>query len=279
MNKIKVGIVGHRGNIGGSLVEILSRHPFAEIVCADIRIKGKFDDLAETEFVFLALPDGESRNYLPLLNGKMVIDHSLDHRNLWTYGLPEIFRDDVRGMRKIAMPGCWATSIILGLYPLRGIIKSVKVSGVSGISGTRKKEVSKEDNVRGYKTGKVHEQIPEIERAIDFGDLIFVPAVTENTFRGLVSTIFVQTDSCFGNVALSYAEAYAGSPFVRIIKEMDDIQTRNVIRTNYCDIKVMQFGKDIVIISALDNLGKGGAGQAVQNFNLMCGFPETTGLI
>ena len=95
----------------------------------------------------------------------------------------------------------------------------------------------------------------------------------------MISTIFVQTNLCLGKVILDYAEAYAESPFVRIIKETDDIQTRNVIRTNYCDIKVLQFEKGIMMISALDNLIKGGAGQAVQNFNLMCGFPETTGLV
>lgn len=279
LKKILVGVIGHRGNIGSTLIEILNRHPFAEVMYTDSRTMGKHDDLAETEFVFLALPDEESGKYLSRLSDQKIIDHSLDHRGLWTYGLSEIFRGEIRGASKVAMPGCWATSITLGLYPLKGRIKWANVSGMSGISGTGEKEVSKEDNIKKYKEGRIHQQIPEIERAIGFSNLIFSPAVIENTFRGLVSTVFVQTGLYSDDFALLYAKAYAECPFVRIVGKGTNIETRRVNNTNYCDIKITPFIGGCLITSALDNLIKGGAGQAVQNFNLMCGFPETTGLI
>ena len=281
MKKIPVGVVGYRGNIGGTLIGILNRHPYAEIMYTDSLTTGKLGNLAETEFVFLALPDGESEEYLSQLRGRKVkaIDHSLDNRGQWIYGLPEIFRDEILGASEVAMPGCWPTAIILGLYPLKGRVKWATVSGISGISGTGEKEVSQKDNIIKYKEGRKHPHIPEIERVVGFNNLIFSPAVDENTFRGLVTTVTALTDFCPDDFTQFYTEAYAGCPFIRIIGEGTNIETRRVNNTNYCDIKITPFTGGCLIISALDNLVKGGAGQAVQNFNLMCGFPETTGLI
>lgn len=281
MKKIRVGVVGYRGNIGGTLIGILNRHPYAEIVYTDSLTTGKLGNLAETEFIFLALPDGESEEYLSQLRGRKVkvIDHSLDNRGQWIYGLPEIFRGEILGASEVAMPGCWPTAIILGLYPLKGRVKWATVSGISGISGTGEKKVSQEDNIIKYKEGRKHPHIPEIERAVGFNNLIFSPAVDENTFRGLVTTVTALTDFCPDDFTQFYTKAYAECPFIRIIGEGTNIETRRVNNTNYCDIKITPFVGGCLITSALDNLVKGGAGQAVQNFNLMCGFEETAGLI
>jgi len=137
MNKIKIGIIGHSGRLGKPLLEILNRHPFAEVIYTKSRSKGVQGKLSEVEFMFLALPHGESENYLAELSSIKTIDLSIDHRNdgSWVYGLPEIFRDKIGKATRVANPGCYATSILIGLFPLRGKIKSVNIASTSGISG------------------------------------------------------------------------------------------------------------------------------------------------
>lgn len=276
LEKIKVGVIGHTGRLGRPLLQILVGHPFAEVVYTESRSKGKHGDLAKAEVVFLALPHGESKKYLPRLDNQKVIDLSIDHRNDtgWIYGLPEIFGAEISEATKVANPGCYATSVLLGLLPLKGKIKQLSISSTSGISGAGM-EVAKNDNFKPYQEGREHPQIGEMERVLEVDNILFVPQRIDTADRGLVSTIFVQCDIPEKLSGL-YKKAYEKCPFVRIKTE---IETKNVIGTNFCDIKILQFGRTIVVISTLDNLIKGGAGQAVQNFNLMFGFPETTGLI
>ena len=276
MKKIKVGIIGYTGRLGKPLMEILSSHPFAEVVYAESRTGGRNGNLSEAEIVFLTLPYGESEKYLPELGSKKIIDLSIDHRENvnWIYGLPEIFGNEIRKATKVANPGCYATSVILGLYPLKGKINGVRISSASGISGAGK-EVSTDDNFLVYLEGRQHPQIREMERVMELENILLVPQRIDTADRGIVSTVFAETDK-LENLFELYNKTYEKCPFIRIRTE---ISTRNVIGTNYCDIEVLQFGKSVVVISALDNLIKGGAGQAVQNFNLMFGFQETTGLI
>lgn len=279
MKKIRVGIIGHTGRLGLPLMQILLNHPFANIVYTESRSEGKHGNLAKAEVVFLALPYGKSKKNLTRLGNRKVIDLSIDHRNVfgWTYGLPEIFGAEISKATRVANPGCYATSVLLGLLPLKGKIKQVSISSMSGISGAGM-EVAKEDNFLVYKEGRKHPQIGEMERVLKVNNILFVPQRIDTADRGIISTIFVQASGGLKNLSKLYAEAYKKCHFVRIIGSETEIETRRVIGSNYCDIKILEFGKSIVIISALDNLIKGGAGQAVQNFNLMCGFPETTGL-
>ncbi|MDO8741334.1 MAG: hypothetical protein Q7J54_07235 [Candidatus Woesearchaeota archaeon] len=237
MTKIKIGIIGHTGKLGKPLAEILSKHPYAEIVYTESRKEGITGSLSDAELVFLALPYGESGNYLPELNGKKLIDLSIDHRldDGWAYGLSELNKDKIKAAQKVANPGCYATSIILALAPIKEKISDVHIASTSGISGAGL-EVQKEDNFKIYKEGNVHPQIVEIEKALGLENSLFVPQRIDTAYKGIVSTIF-------------------------------------------CDIKPCAYGNKVIIISALDNLIKGGAGQAVQNFNLMHGFDETTGLV
>ena len=278
MKKIKVGIIGHTGRLGKPLVEILQKHSAVEIIYMESRKEGHHGTLSEAEVVFLALPYGESANYLTKLNGKRIIDLSVDHRgdDDWIYGLPEIFANKIKNAKKIANPGCYATSILLALYPLKDKIKSIRVSSTSGMSGAGIKQ-RKEENFLVYEEGNQHPQINEILRVIGVKDnILFVPQRIDSTERGIVSTVFVSTNKRISNVQNLYKKAYKDCQFIRIC---DNIETKRVIGTNFCDIKIMEFQNDILIISALDNILKGGAGQAVQNFNLMFDIDESLGLI
>lgn len=277
---VNVGVIGHTGRLGKPLVEMLEGHPYFKIGYTESRKEGATGNLAEVELVFLALPKGESEPYLATVRDKRVIDLSVDHRATegWAYGLSELNAEEIASAQYVANPGCYATSVILGLAPLKGKIMHVQVASTSGISGaglSRKDE----DNFLTYDEGMVHGHIPEMERAFGLDDLLFVPQRIDVAERGIVSTIFAfyfdGTRADVENVRQRYETFYAGQPFVHIT---DSIETRNVNGTNRCDIKVVPCGENVVVISALDNLIKGGAGQAVQNANIMYGFDQTTGL-
>jgi N-acetyl-gamma-glutamyl-phosphate reductase len=274
---IKVGVAGHTGRLGKPLMELLGNHPHAKIVYTESRREGKTGSIYDPDMLFLALPHGESRQYVPPRDGLKVIDLSVDHRGSpdWIYGLPGLNGNKIKDASQIANPGCYATSIILGLTPLREKVHDVQIASTSGISGAGM-EVVEDDNFLVYKEGRQHQQIPEIENALGLQDILFAPQKIDNTDRGIISTIFAGYE---GNEDLHrlYEEFYRPAPFVRI-KNEGNIETRNVIGTNYCDIKVSRYGDRIMVVSALDNIMKGGSGQAVQNFNLMYGFDEKTGL-
>jgi N-acetyl-gamma-glutamyl-phosphate reductase len=276
MKKIKVGIIGHTGRLGKPLLEMFKKHPFAEVAYTESRSEGAQGSLAEAETVFLALPYGESKKYLPKLSEKRVIDLSIDHRNdkTWVYGLPEIFGRKIKAAKLVANPGCYATSILLGLFPIKNKIKSVYIASTSGVSGAGI-AVSKNDNFLVYKEGRQHPQLKEIGKMIGLDEILFVPQRIDTAERGIISTMFVQIDNTKG-LSEIFAKTYAKHPFIRIKRE---IETKNVVGTNFCDIKILEFGKNVVVVTALDNLIKGGSGQAIQNFNLMYGFEKTMGLL
>ncbi|HLD37404.1 MAG TPA: hypothetical protein VJA86_02355 [Candidatus Nanoarchaeia archaeon] len=273
---VKVGVIGHTGRLGKPLVEILSKHPYAEISYTESRKEGICGNLSNIELVFLALPEGESDAHLPKLDGKKIIDLSSDHRcsDGWVYGLPELNKEKISQAQYLTNPGCYATSIILGLAPLKGKVHNVCVSSTSGISGAGM-QVQEKDDFIVYKEGRQHKHILEIERILGLEGILFVPQRINVADRGIISTIF-------GNYAGSkdltelYHEFYKSMPFVRL---KESIKTKDVNETNFCDIKISNYEDRIIVISALDNLIKGGSGQAVQNFNLMYGFDETIGIL
>jgi len=274
---IPFGIIGHTGRLGEPLYSLLTtNHPEAKIVYTQSRGMGENGNFDDAKFMFLALPKGESKNYMEKCKGKRVIDLSEDYRGApgWVYGLPELNMDEIRTAQRVANPGCYATSIIMALAPIATAISNVCISSTSGISGAGLK-VESVDNFRVYKEGKIHQHIPEIERALGLQGILFVPQCIHTADRGIVSTIFSDYNGP-KNLNEIFSEFYQDKPFIRI---KEGIETKNVNRTNYCDIKPMLQDGKILIISALDNTIKGGSGQAVQNFNIMNGFPETLGLI
>jgi N-acetyl-gamma-glutamyl-phosphate reductase len=271
----------------------------------------------EADICFLALPHGEAMEIAPLLldQGKIVIDLGGDHRlkdralfekfykkqqtsgailDEAVYGLPEWNSDAIRASRFVANPGCYATSAILALAPVlaEGMIEpdSIIIDSMSGVSGAGRKAAIEysfsevNENVRAYRIGD-HQHIPEIETVLgeiaeEEVKITFTPHLIPIT-RGIYSTTYAQLSGSFSesDVKSAFQKHYADKPFVRLTSSIPEV--RRVTNTNYIDIytQVLPERNQVIIISTLDNLVKGAAGQAVQNMNLVCGFPETEGLL
>jgi N-acetyl-gamma-glutamyl-phosphate reductase len=209
------------------------------------------------------------------------------------YGSPELHRDEIRSAELVANPGCYATSIILALKPLiaaewvdldRGVVCDAK----SGVSGAGKAPTPKThymyaaDNLSAYgvfahrHTGELLEQL-----GVDRSRIIFTPHLLPIP-RGILTTSYVSFKDRHGaeEVAGLYRSFYASSPLVRLFGPDNLPQIQYSVRTNYCDIgfQLDSDGRRCVIVSCLDNLLKGAAGQAIENLNLMCGWGEAEGL-
>jgi N-acetyl-gamma-glutamyl-phosphate reductase len=198
----------------------------------------------------------------------------------WSYGLPEIVAPTGR---LIANPGCYATAVLLALAPLRDAIEreSVVVDAKSGISGAGRlpKPTSHAafvlDNVSAYRIGR-HQHVPEIAQVLGF-PVCFVPHLMPIK-RGLIATCYVR--ALEPDLRERLEEAYADSHLVTVLPEDVEPELARVQGTDAAELAVYEDGPTgrTVIICALDNLGKGAAGQAVQNANLVFGYPETAGL-
>ena len=211
------------------------------------------------------------------------------------YGLTEFHREEIRRARLVANPGCYATSILLGCLPLfkAGLVEDGRflVDAKSGLSGAgRKAEWSllfteMSENLRAYKVNE-HPHMPEVLQELEQATgarprMGFVPQVIPAT-RGLISMIYVTARAPADAVGAAYRACYPEdqAPFVRIRPGVLP-QLRDVVGTNYCDVGFVPDASlgTLIVASALDNLTKGAAGQAIQNFNVMHGFPETAGLL
>ncbi len=276
MHKVRVGLVGSTGMSGGVAKELLQKHPLVDLIyCSSSKVSD--GQLKDAEIMFLATPNDVSRERVPCLLGehKRIIDFSRAFRlsGNAVYGLPEKNRDRIRAAKLVSNPGCYATSIILGLLPIKGLVEGIKVVSVSGISGAGRNAIV-DGGLRAYKVGWEHDHIGEMEHELGLTGMAFTPIVAECLERGIVSTINLTLKADF-SVHYALETHYSHETFVRI---KDDVGTKASLGTNYCDISVTQKGREAVIISALDNLMKGAAGQAVQNMNIMCGFDESAGL-
>jgi len=276
------------------------------------------DDVAGlADIVFLALPHGVSMKVAPvfLKAGKKVIDLSADFRlrdvaayEQWygrhtapdvikesVYGIPELYRDDVVTARLVANPGCYPTSVILGLAPLLRADwienTSIIVDAKSGVSGAgREPQVGTlfcevDEGFKAYKVGQ-HRHTPEMEQEISLlaghdVRISFTPHLLPLS-RGILSTIYatLQKDVTTAELIDLYRTFYEGKNFVRVYKAGNLPNISSVRGSNYCDIglTIDKRTKRVIIISTIDNLIKGASGQAIQNMNLMCGLNEDTGL-
>ena len=270
--KYSVSIIGASGYSGAELTRLLLKHPQVELrelyafsqagnsaselypALSCDKIYKPYGGETESDIYFLALPHGEALQLVPALlqAGKTVIDLSGDFRlksvaeheqfykqtkspdAVMTYGMPELYHDDIRAARAISNPGCFATSIILGVAPLflgnerwkkALAINCTSTSGISGAGRSGKTELS------------------------------------------------------FSEMSENIREFYRNAPFVRVRDTMTEV--KHVYRTNYCDIHIAHAtaSGSVVIVTAIDNLLKGAAGQAVQNMNIMLGIDETSGLL
>jgi N-acetyl-gamma-glutamyl-phosphate reductase len=277
-----------------------------------VRVAGKAD------LIFTALPHKAAMEVVPtfLKLGKHVIDLSADYRlsdpevyGAWyephlnpanlkkaVYGLPEVRRAKIKDARLVANPGCYPTSIILALAPLlkKGLINTGDIiadsaSGVTGAGRSAKVDslyCEVNEGFRAYGVGGVHRHTPEIEQELSLlaGEplvITFTPHLVPMD-RGILSTLYTTpikptTTEKLGRL---YEEFYKGEPFVRILSQGSLPNTAFVRGSNFCDIAplVDQRTGRVIIVSAIDNLVKGASGQAVQNMNIVCGFPESMGL-
>jgi N-acetyl-gamma-glutamyl-phosphate reductase len=210
------------------------------------------------------------------------------------YGLPELYADALPVARLVANPGCYSTSVILGLRPLveagwinmsRGIVCDCK-SGVSGAGKEPKREthfVEVNENFRAYGVFN-HRHTPEIAEhtGLALRDFIFTTHLLP-VERGILSSLYVSLADSRGasEIEALYRKFYASRPMVRILPAGQLPELQHVTHTNFCDIgfALDESGERLVVVSCLDNLGKGAAGQAIQNMNGMWGFPETAGLL
>ncbi len=295
---------------------IASVHPSLygriDLACQDL---GPLAVAARADYVFSCLPHGVTATLVPqmLRAGLRVIDFSADYRldstaayEEWygekhadpqrlgatIYGLPEWFREKIRDADLVANPGCYPTSAILALAPLlaAGLIEpaGIIVDSKSGVSGAgRSPKLTTlfpecNESLSAYNVGR-HRHTPEIEQILTRASghatqVIFTPHLVPMD-RGILSTCYAQPRAPISEEKLFDAlrSRYASEPFVRVVDHLPG--TKDSTGTNFCDITVRLVRGKVVLISCLDNLIKGAAGAAVQNFNLMCGFPETTGLL
>ena len=270
-------------------------------------------ELADLDCVFLALPHGQAMEVVPgLPQNVKAIDLSGDFRlsdqesfeqhygrahtamesqSEFVYGLTETNREAIRGARLVANPGCFATATLLGLAPLvtnAHINGRVIVDAKTGSSGSGAKAAAnthhpqRMNSFYAYKPF-THQHVPEIEQELarvgDWNSELVFMTHSLPVSRGIFSSIYVETKKEMTEEQLQslFAEYYRASFFVRLVKGSPDINW--VKTTNFCDLGFAVRGRQVVIFSALDNLVKGAAGQAVQNMNLMFGLEEKTGLM
>lgn len=309
--------MGGAGYTGGEVVRLLLNHPSAEIAFVQSRSQaGKYlydvhsdltgeTDLKFTEsfrdpvdVLFLCLSHGESEKLLTENSFPAtvrIIDLGNDFRlggkgsgRPFTYGLPEFQRDAIRKATNIANPGCFATTIQLGLLPLAkaGLLKEVHTTGITGSTGAGQKLQDstnftwRANNITAYKT-LTHQHIAEINQTIQLlqpgfnGPLNFVPWRGDYT-RGIFVTSLIESQLTIEEANNLFKSYYKDHPFTRVANKMIDI--KQVVNTNKCLVFLEKIGNKLVIHSVTDNLLKGASGQAVQNMNLMFGFEETAGL-
>jgi len=282
-----------------------------EAICVEQDIE-KFSK--ECDLIFIALPSGFASKKVTkeILDNAKVIDLGADFRfkdvNIYkewykiehfgervlpeaVYGLPELYREEIKKARLIANPGCYSTCSILSLLPFvkAGVIdtSTIVIDAASGASGagrglsTSNLFCEVNENYRAYKIAS-HRHTAEIEQILKLDvPLVFTPHLLPIN-RGILTTIYadLKMDATVSDLKKMAEDFYAGEEFVRIIEGNESAEIRWIKGSNYFDMNVFKDNrtKKLIITSALDNLVKGAAGQAIQNMNLMFGLEENTGL-
>ena len=265
------------------------------------------------EIVFLALPHGESAALIAQLDPSIkIVDLGADfrltsanqwvkyyggaHAGTWTYGLPELpgKRDQIKKATRVANPGCYATSISLAIAPALGLVDSsdivvVAASGTTGAGRSAKVNLIGSEvmgSLSSYKFGGVHQHTPEIEEALtqvagSEVKISFTPILAPMP-RGILSTVTAKLTASATTESMHelYTKSYINDEFVTVLPLGQMPKTNSVIGSNHVHLQVAvdTHTNRLVVSAAIDNLGKGAAGQAIQNANLICGFAENSGL-
>jgi len=321
--RIDAVILGASGYGGGDLLYWLSRHPHVASVRGTSRsrdgqefagahpnlrgvVEGRFElkiqwrdlETSEQPVVFSALPHGELKKSLGELESEwsciaermLLIDLSGDFRvsdPRFVYGLPEWNRAAIKGAKRIASPGCFATALELALLPLRrltlGFIAATAVTGSSGSGASAQAGTHHPTRAQDFRAYKIltHQHLAEVEMAMRACQIDapsgFVPQ-SGPFVRGIFATLQFALPSELDAAELRAraAQTFADCPFVRVIEESPRLAA--VVGSNFADINLVANEKSAAIMVALDNLGKGMASQAVQSMNIALGFQETAGL-
>lgn len=317
VHRIPVGVFGASGYAGRELCTLINAHPQLELAYAtanahrgetarlgarDVTFVATDDaPITQAELVFSALPHGASATWVERVRneGVRAIDLSSDLRPGHTqqqvpYGLTEVNRDQLRDAELIANPGCYPTATLLALVPLlsRGLVKPGSAivvdaaSGVTGAGNSPKPELlfgEVTENYRAYGAGNQHRHLPEMRSLLDgFGadaDLLFTPHLLP-VARGILATITVQLTEELEQPLAVWHEHFAGERFVEITEHfpaLRDVAHRNAVRITVRKVWGVRT-PTLVVLSAIDNLVKGAAGQALQNANVSLGLPEAMGL-
>ncbi|HZN74083.1 MAG TPA: N-acetyl-gamma-glutamyl-phosphate reductase [Micromonosporaceae bacterium] len=308
---IRVAVAGATGYAGGELLRLLAGHSGLDVcavtghsnagaplsavhphlVSLDLTVRPTEPSaVAGADLVFLALPHGESAAFAVALPPAVkVVDLAADHRGTWPYGLPELpgQRAAIAAASRVANTGCYAVATILALAPLlaAGVadpddVVVVAASGTSGAGRTPKAHLLGSEvmgDLSPYKVGE-HQHVPEIKRATGARTLSFTPVLAPMP-RGILATVTARRVGA-ESPADVLARAYADEPFVHVLPEGSWPHTAATLGANTCHLQstVDADSGRIIVTSAIDNLGKGAAGQAIQCANLMLGLPETLGL-
>lgn len=315
--EVRLTVATSRQYAGRKMAEVFpSLAKRLDVLCENLTVD---ELLPRADFFFAAVPHKTAMDIVPklLAAGKKVVDLSADYRlhdqrvyEEWyqphsspeflaeaVYGLPELYRDQIRTARLVANPGCYPTSAILALTPLlrEDLIEpgTLVIDSKSGASGAGRSanvanlycEVA--DSFRAYKVGGKHRHTPEIEQELSLAAgapvrVTFTPHLLPIS-RGILSTSYATLTprGAKADIFALYEATYKDEPFVRVLAPGEQPATHNVRASNCCDIA---FALDhrtgrIIVTSAIDNIGKGASGQAVQNMNLMQGFAEGTALM
>jgi N-acetyl-gamma-glutamyl-phosphate reductase len=314
--RFRVGIVGVSGYGGGEALRLCANHPHFELVYVAgegsagqaliDRFPGigdlggltiqKWDPhgIGDLDLLFASLPSGESKEALAKVRAETrIVDIGGDHRYAdgWTYGLADVWPGQIRGASRLANPGCYPSAALVPLAPLiaekliepTGIIIDAK-SGVSGAGrggGSTVGFAEVNEDVSAYGLFK-HAHVPEISKTLSKlagseSGITFTPHLIPMT-RGILATCYaranVTTEQCLA-VARKY---FQGRPFVRVVEKPPHTKWATGSNLVYVSYAADPASGAVIALGAIDNLGKGAAGQAVQNANLMLGLPETAGL-
>jgi N-acetyl-gamma-glutamyl-phosphate reductase len=318
MHKVPVGVLGASGYAGRELCGLIARHPKLELAFASANeqrgqrarigtaevtyVATEDAPLNRAEVVFTALPHGASAVWVgnARASGARVVDLSSDFRPgageaEAPYGLTELMRAKIPGAAIVANPGCYPTAILVALAPLlkAGSVvpgATINVSAASGVTGAGYSarpdllfaEVA--EDFRAYAVGNEHRHLAEMRAvSIELGakdnDILFTPHLLP-VARGILATITVPVNEFTDDPSTLWREFYRGEPFIEIVDQPPSL--RDVVRRNVVRLSVTKAANvrqpTLIIISAIDNLMKGAAGQALQNANLLLGLNEQAGL-
>jgi N-acetyl-gamma-glutamyl-phosphate reductase len=309
-----VGVLGATGYTGLEVLRVLREHDGVRVRFATsegrvgeeaglggVRLVSAADaPLGEVDVVFLCVPHGDAAVWAEraLSSGARVVDLTADHRPGSgrevgaVYGMADLVGADLRDARLVANPGCYATGVQLALHPLlkSGLLdegRTVVVSAASGVTGagrTPRRELLFAEvagDFRAYATGNGHRHLLEMRAGLPGLDLLFQPHLLPVP-RGILETIYapVRKGVDASAVRAAWRERYAGADTIRVVEgvpSLTDVVGTDLLALGAADNAGL--GRPLVtVVAALDNLGKGAAGQAVQNMNLMLGFEPTRGL-